>query len=243
MTKVLFMVFAACLMAVPAAAQGRPTESAQHYGNRADVREFIGEMVERHGFVERELKTLFARTTRQPEILKAIRPPAGPKKRSWLAYRATFVNDRHIAEGLRFYAQHAAALERAEREYGVPAEIIVAIIGVETFYGRNMGKWRVVDALAHLGGDEAEHPADDRSAPDRDRELREERHRARGRPAHESEDQREEYDGRAVVQQALGLDQGAEAMTDIQLLEERHNGDRVGRRDQGAEHEPVAPVE
>jgi len=153
MTKLLFVLFAACLLAMPAAAQARPAERAQHYGNRADVREFIAEMVDRHGFVERELNVLFARTTRQPEILKAIRPPAEPKKRSWLAYRATFVNDRHIAAGLHFHEQHAAALGRAEREYGVPAEIIVAIIGVETFYGRNMGKWRVVDALATLAFD------------------------------------------------------------------------------------------
>jgi membrane-bound lytic murein transglycosylase B len=117
------------------------------------VREFIRGMVERHGFNEHELRTLFSHVRRQPEILKAIRPPVSPRTRSWANYRPIFVNDRHVAEGMRFFRQNAEALARAEREYGVPQEIIVAIIGVETFYGRNMGKWRVADALATLAFD------------------------------------------------------------------------------------------
>lgn len=145
-------LFLACTLALPASAQPR-SKPAEHYGHRADVDAFIAEMVDRHGFRQRELKTLFARTTRQPEILKAIRPPASPRTRSWQSYRTNFINDRHIAEGLRFFALHGEALARAEREYGVPQEIIVAIIGVETFYGRNMGSWRVVDALATLAFD------------------------------------------------------------------------------------------
>lgn len=142
----------AFLLAVPPFAQARGPAPV-HYAHRPDVDAFIREMVERHGFVERELKIVFKRTTRQPEILKAIRPPASPRARSWQAYRTNFINDRHIAEGLRFAAQHADALARAEREYGVPQEIIVAIVGIETFYGRNMGKWRVIDALATLAFD------------------------------------------------------------------------------------------
>jgi len=146
----------ACAVALPAAAQSRATAHhavPAHYANRPDVNEFIREMAERHGFVERELKTVFRRTTRQPEILKAIRPPVSPRARSWEKYRTNFINARHIAEGVRFAALHADALARAEREYGVPREIIVAIVGIETFYGRNMGKWRVVDALATLAFD------------------------------------------------------------------------------------------
>ena len=123
------------------------------YAGRPEVREFIREMVERHGFAEGDLYALFALTTRQPEILKAIRPPSSPRVRSWRNYRPIFVNERHIADGVRFAALHAEALARAEAEYGVPREIIVAIIGVETYYGRNMGKWRVVDALATLAFD------------------------------------------------------------------------------------------
>ncbi len=123
------------------------------YGDRPEVHEFIRQMTERHGFAEPELVRVFKRVKRQPEILRAIRPPLSPKVRSWERYRAIFLNDRHIAEGLRFFAQHAESLARAEREYGVPQEIIVAIIGIETFYGQNMGKWRVIDALATLAFD------------------------------------------------------------------------------------------
>jgi membrane-bound lytic murein transglycosylase B len=73
--------------------------------------------------------------------------------RSWLTYRGRFVNEARVAEGLEFWRRHAAALERAAREQGVPEEIIVAIIGVETVYGRQMGSWRVIDALSTLAFD------------------------------------------------------------------------------------------
>ncbi|MSP95907.1 MAG: lytic murein transglycosylase B [Betaproteobacteria bacterium] len=143
---------AACALCLACHAQA-PNVQDVRYGERPEVRAFILAMVEQHGFLESELKRLFKRATRQPEILKAIRPPVASKKRSWQSYRSLFVNERHVGEGLRFFEQHAAALERAEGEYGVPWEIIVAIIGVETFYGKNMGKWRVVDALATLAFD------------------------------------------------------------------------------------------
>ena len=131
----------------------QPNTVDRGYAGRPETRAFIREMVERHGFPEGDLYALFALTTRQPEILKAIRPPSSPRVRSWRNYRPIFVNERHIADGARFAAQHAEALARAEAEYGVPREIIVAIIGVETYYGRNMGKWRVMDALATLAFD------------------------------------------------------------------------------------------
>ena len=123
------------------------------YGKREDVRGFIRELVERHGFVEHELKFLFSRAHREPAILAAITPPKDPQARSWLTYRARFVTEARIAEGAQFWRRHAAALERAAAEHGVPEEIIVAIIGVETLYGRQMGTWRVIDALATLAFD------------------------------------------------------------------------------------------
>ena len=146
------LLISVCATNLSFAAQPR-TDTRAHYDNRPEVREFIHDMVERHGFTQSELKRVFSRVTRQPAILSAIRPPASPKTRSWKNYRAIFVNPRHIDEGQRFFAQNAAALARAEREYGVPQEIIVAIIGIETFYGKNMGKWRVIDALATLAFD------------------------------------------------------------------------------------------
>ena len=125
------------------------------YGKREDVQGFVRQMAERHGFVEQELKFLFSRARREPAILAAIEPPKDAKARSWLAYRARFVTEARIAEGAEFWRRHAAALERAAREHGVPEEIIVAIIGVETVYGRQMGSWRVIDALSTLAFDYA----------------------------------------------------------------------------------------
>ena len=129
--------------------------SQKPYGKREDVQAFARQMAERHGFVEQELRFLFSRVRREPAILAAIEPPKDPVARSWLAYRARFVTDSRVAEGAQFWRRHAAALERAAHELGVPEEIIVAIIGVETVYGRQMGTWRVIDALSTLAFDYA----------------------------------------------------------------------------------------
>ena len=154
--RLVFLASAGLLAlgALGAGAAHKPRAVAEpSYGTRTEVREFVHWMVAHHGFTEGELRHLFNQVKRQPEILKAIRPPLSPRTRSWANYRPIFVNDRHIAQGLQFLEQYAAALARAEREYGVPQEIIAAIIGVETSYGRNMGKWRVADALATLAFD------------------------------------------------------------------------------------------
>jgi membrane-bound lytic murein transglycosylase B len=132
-------------LALPAAAQ-------PGYESRTDVRAFIDEMVERHGFKAAELAKLFSRVRRNDAVLEAIKPQP-PAERVWQDYRANFVNEKRIDAGLAFWKKYSRALERAAREYGVPAEIIVAIIGVETYYGRNMGRFRVVDALASLAFD------------------------------------------------------------------------------------------
>jgi len=134
-------------------AAGAQTAASTPFASRPEVQAFIREMVERHGFVQRELEFVFSRARREPAILKAIQPPARQDRRSWGAYRAIFVNDRHVQAGAEFWRTHGAALERAQRDYGVPAEVIVSILGIETFYGRNTGRWRVVDALATLAFD------------------------------------------------------------------------------------------
>jgi len=136
-----------------ASAAAAPPAATTPYGKREDVREFVREMVARHGFVERELKFLFARARREPAVLAAIQPPKDARARSWQAYRARFVTEARIAEGAEFWRRNAAALARAEKETGVPAEIVVGIIGVETVYGRQTGSWRVIDALSTLAFD------------------------------------------------------------------------------------------
>jgi membrane-bound lytic murein transglycosylase B len=128
-------------------------QSARDYVGREDVRLFIADMVERHGFVRRELDKLFSKAKFQASIVKAITPPVTPQARSWQAYRQNFVNAPRIEAGLRFRERHADTLARASAQYGVPEEIIVSIIGVETVYGRNMGSYRVIDSLSTLAFD------------------------------------------------------------------------------------------
>jgi len=135
--------------ASPAAAQAATTP----YAKREDVQAFIRQMVEQHAFIERELSFLFARARREPAILAAIAPPKTAPMRSWQTYRSRFVTEARIAEGVEFWRRNAAALERAAQVHGVPPEIIVAIIGIETVYGRQTGSWRVIDALSTLAFD------------------------------------------------------------------------------------------
>jgi len=113
-----------------------------------EVQAFIGEMAQRHQFDQAQLTRLFGEVRIRQSILSAMSRPAEAKP--WHAYRPLFVEPKRIAGGVRFWAEHAAALERAEAQTGVPASMIVAIIGVETFYGRNTGTFRVIDALSTL---------------------------------------------------------------------------------------------
>lgn len=119
--------------------------------SRADTQAFIREMVAKDGFNNNELQALFSRVRTQPEIIEAISRPAEAKP--WYAYRAIFLTPQRIQGGVGFWRTHEAALAQAEQVYGVPAEIIVAIIGVETQYGGNTGKYRVLDALSTLAFD------------------------------------------------------------------------------------------
>ena len=128
------------------------TLGAQGYAERPEVRIFIAEMVERHEFPLRMLERLFANARYQDSIVTAI-TPLPPGTRSWQTYRGNFVTPRRIDFGAQFWRTNAATLERAARSFGVPPEIVVAIIGVETEYGRNTGTFRVLDALATLAFD------------------------------------------------------------------------------------------
>jgi membrane-bound lytic murein transglycosylase B len=129
-----------------------PHAAPPSFAKRAAVRAFIADMAHKHGFVPGELELLFSKARYQAAVIKAIKPGA-PGVRSWQSYRSRFINPLRIQAGAEFWRLHAGALARAEREYGVPAEIIVAIVGVETVYGRNMGGFRVIDALSTLAFD------------------------------------------------------------------------------------------
>ncbi len=120
---------------------------------REDVRAFIEEMHDRHGFDRARLMRLFAQAQPQPRVIQAILPPKDPAVRSWQGYRARFITPSRIEGGLRFWETNREALETAQRTYGVPEEIVVAIIGIETIYGRHMGRFPALATLATLAFD------------------------------------------------------------------------------------------
>ena len=128
-------------------------DAAGGYAGRNDVRRFIAEMAQEHGFDRGKLRVLFSRARFQPAIIAAITRPLEPRAQSWQAYRALFLTPERIEAGVAFSEQHRPALAYAAALYGVPEEIIVAIIGVETVYGRNTGNYRVIDALSTLAFD------------------------------------------------------------------------------------------
>jgi len=115
------------------------------------IPQFIDEMVAKHQFKRDELVQIFQRAQYRQAVIDAISTPATIKP--WLEYRAAFINDKRINGGLQFWQRYADALQRAEKQYGVPQEIIVALIGVETMYGNNSGKFSVLEALTTLAFD------------------------------------------------------------------------------------------
>ena len=114
------------------------------------VAEFIDEMSNEHGFDREQLRTQFGRVHYVDAVVKLINPPPAGKAKNWTAYHDRFIEPQRLQAGVAFWNRHDDALRRAEAEFGVPAEIIVGIIGVETFYGRDAGRFRVVDALTTL---------------------------------------------------------------------------------------------
>ncbi len=122
------------------------------YAKHSLTAPFIAEMNEESGFLSEPLQALFANAERKQAILDAISRPA-ERVKLWKEYRPIFITQSRIDKGVEFWDKNAEALKRAEEEYGVPAEVIVAIIGVETIYGGNTGSYRVIDALSTLAFD------------------------------------------------------------------------------------------
>ena len=129
-------------IASPASAQALDIE-------RDDVRAFIERVHEEHGLDPEVVSSILALARIQPQIIEAISRPA-ERVRPWHEYRKIFMTDERIAAGTAFWQEHLALIERIAADTGVPAEILVGIIGVETFYGRITGRHRVLDALATL---------------------------------------------------------------------------------------------
>ncbi len=119
---------------------------------RPDVAAFIDEMVTEHAFSREALAEVLGKAELKPSIIEKISTPA-EKKLTWAEYRKIFLTKERIAAGTSFWLENHDMLERIEKESGVPIEMIVGIIGVETYYGRITGKDRVIDALATLAFD------------------------------------------------------------------------------------------
>ena len=115
---------------------------------RSDVNDFLQQMVDKHGFPRDELNSVFARIELSQSVLQAISKPA--EKLPWYKYRRIFLQSDRIRKGVNFWHENKPILDLAEETYGVPVEIIVAIIGVETRYGSNSGKYKVINSLATL---------------------------------------------------------------------------------------------
>lgn len=116
--------------------------------DRAKLKTFIDEMVTQHNFNRKNLTRSFSKIRLRPDIIKAISNPA--EALPWYKYKPIFLTKSRIQGGVKFWNKHADTLDRAEKKYGVPPEIIVAIIGVESRYGKYKGKYPVMEALSTL---------------------------------------------------------------------------------------------
>lgn len=122
------------------------------YASREDVGQYMDELVAQHDFDRQELEALFRRAQKKQSILDAIARPA-ERSLKWHEYRRIFLQQPRIEQGLEFWEKNASVLAAAEAQFGVAPEYVVAILGVETRYGRVTGSYRVVDALATLAFD------------------------------------------------------------------------------------------
>ncbi len=122
------------------------------YENRDSVKGFVNEVAKKDGFDPQQLLNIFEQVEKKQRIIDLISRPA-EKAKPWHEYREIFVTAPRIAAGVEFWEENEAALNRAGSKFGIPIEIIVAVIGVETNYGRNKGSFRVMDALSTLAFD------------------------------------------------------------------------------------------
>ena len=122
------------------------------YKNRADVNQFIERMAKQSDYSEQELVELFSSVKKQGHLFELLNKPA-EKELQWYQYRHIFIKDKRIEQGVKFWREHATLLTEVSVKTGVPAEIIIAIIGVETFYGTYRGKDPVFDSLVTLAFD------------------------------------------------------------------------------------------
>jgi membrane-bound lytic murein transglycosylase B len=175
--QIAIISIAICAASMPAIAQNssqkaskKPTTSAtqgEAYASREEAMRFADDVAERRNLDKEWVRQAIGQARFIPTVQRLMRPTqpsaSGVIWKNWRVYRSRFIDPVRIQAGVKFWREHAAALEKAEAEFGVPAEIIVGIIGVETIYGRDMGSFRVMDALATLAFDFPKTEKRDRS--------------------------------------------------------------------------------
>jgi len=134
-------------------AKASAVQGSTPYASRSDAMAFAEDLALRRDLDPQWVRDVLGQARFLPQVPRLMLPASSPTAKNWNAYRSRFIEPIRIRAGVRFWQQNSAALARAEREYGVPAEIIVGILGVETIYGQHMGNFRVIDALATLAFD------------------------------------------------------------------------------------------
>ena len=171
MSRIFLAVLAAASLLHGAAADAAPSKKPRHhkaapapkdkppqaFADRPDLlakaNPYASDLAAAQGWSADELKAQLAQAQSMPVVQRLIMPASAGTAKNWGAYRARFVEQRRLQAGLAFWEQNDAALQRAEQQYGVPPQVIVGLIGVETFYGQIMGGFRVMDALSTLAFD------------------------------------------------------------------------------------------
>jgi len=123
------------------------------YGRRDDVLAFAAQVADERGLDRAWVEDQLARARYQPSVARAIMPGPPGTAKNWAAYRARFIEPKRLAAGVQWWQAHAQTLADAQQRYGVPPEIVAGVLGVETFYGRMTGNYRVLDSLATLAFD------------------------------------------------------------------------------------------
>ncbi|MFW2570540.1 lytic murein transglycosylase B [Legionella sp. 29fVS95] len=143
MRRLIMLCFAFLTLFSSYAVQADPA-----FVQRKDVQQFINKMVKQHGFNKKELTQIMSDVQLQPQIIESMEKPY--EKKTWDVYKQLFLTPQRVQGGMEFWKANRASLEKAEKKYGVPANVIVAIIGIETLYGKHQGNYRVIDALSTL---------------------------------------------------------------------------------------------
>lgn len=141
------------LLAITLLAQADSQHAYTSYAERPEAQIFAAEMAQKYGGTTDEWLSLLHKAHFQPKIVALVMPSEPTGKKNWLSYAQRFINSYRVHAGVAFWSQHADTLQRAEQLYGIPAEIIVSIIGIETLYGKKMGEFNVLNSLATLAFD------------------------------------------------------------------------------------------